>query len=194
MAKPIGGGCRERAAIRASLERRVTDLDARLGQNSSNSSLPSSANPPAAPKPVVKAPTGRKPGAQPGHAPSRRIRLPAERVHTVVRHVPLTCRGCDADLPVGRGAGDPEPTWHQVFELPRLTSHVTEYQGHARTCPRCGTVTRQPIPAAIRAHVLGPRLAAALAYVIGSSRFQVRLAARSVNVVEVPLVPRRSTR
>src|SRR5439155_24030831 len=40
----------------------------------------------------------------------------------------------------------------------------------------------QPIPAAIRAHVLGSRLTAALAYVIGSSRFQVRRAARSVNI------------
>jgi hypothetical protein len=45
-----------------------------------------------------------------------------------------------------------------------------------------------------RAHVLGPRLTAARAYVIGSSRFQVRLAARPVNVVEVPLAPGRGTR
>jgi hypothetical protein len=194
MAKPIYGGCRERDARIAALARRVADREARLGQNSSNSSLPSSANPLAAPKPGAKAPTARKPGAQPGHAPSRRSRLPAERVHTVVRHVALTCRGCDADLPVERGAGDPEPTWHQVFEMPRFTAHVTEPQGHARTCPRCGTGTRQAIPAAIRAHVLGPRLTAALAYVNGSSRFQVRLAAHSVNVALVPLVPRRSTR
>src|SRR5262249_58280792 len=104
--KRIWGGCRERDARIAARERRVADPEARLGQNSSNPSLPSSASPPAAPKPVVKAPTGRKPGAQPGHAPSRRIRLPTERVHTVVRHVPLTCRGCDADLPLARGAGD----------------------------------------------------------------------------------------
>jgi transposase len=141
MAKPICGGCREREARIAALERRVVDLDARLGQNSRNSSLPSSANLPAAPKPVVKAPTGRKPGAQPGHAPSRR---------TVVRHVALICRGCDADLPLERGAGDPEPTWHQVFEMPRITSHVTEHQGHAHTCPRRGTVpdNRSPPPSA----------------------------------------------
>jgi hypothetical protein len=46
-----------------------------------------------------------------------------------------------------------------------------------------------------RAHGLGPRLTVALAYVdVGSNRLQVRLPARSVNVVEVPLVPRRSTR
>jgi len=89
MAKPIYGGYRERDTRIALLERRVADLEARLGQNSSNSSLPSSAN----------------------------------------------------DLPVERGAGDPEPTWHQVFEMPRITAHVTEHQGHARTFPRCGTVT-----------------------------------------------------
>jgi len=64
MAKPICGGCRERDARIAALERRVADLEARLGQNSSNWPLPSSANPLAAPKPVVKAPTGRKGGSR----------------------------------------------------------------------------------------------------------------------------------
>src|SRR5262245_13736451 len=53
MAKPIGGGCRERDARIAARERRVADLKARLGQNSSNSSLPSSANLPAAPNPAM---------------------------------------------------------------------------------------------------------------------------------------------
>jgi len=69
-------GCQMRDARIAALEREVADLraavrdlQARLGQNASNSSLPPSANPPAAPKPVVKTPTGRRPGGQPGHAP-----------------------------------------------------------------------------------------------------------------------------
>ena len=59
-------------------------LEARLGQNASNSSLPPSANPPDAPKPVVKAPTGRQPGGQPGHPPQPRVRLPAAQVQEVV--------------------------------------------------------------------------------------------------------------
>jgi hypothetical protein len=45
---------------------------------------------------------------------------------------------------------------------------VTEFQGHARTCPGCGHVTREAIPAEIRAHAFGPRLAAALSYLSGT--------------------------
>ncbi|SRR5579871_2012713 len=66
----------ERDTRIAELERRVHDLEnttrdllGRLGQNATNSSLPPSANPPQAPKPVVKEKTGKKSGAQPGHPP-----------------------------------------------------------------------------------------------------------------------------
>jgi transposase len=175
MAKPGCPGCQERDARIAALEREVADLRAtvrdlqtRLGQNASNSSLPPSANPPAAPKPVVKAPTGRKPGAQPGHAPCQRVRLPAERLHAVVRYLPTRCRHCQAALPAEPGPGDPEPTWHQVAELPPVTAQVTEHQGHARRCPGCGTLNQAPIPADVRAHTLGPRLAAVMAYLSGA--------------------------
>jgi transposase len=168
MAKLRCPGCRERDARIAALEQRVAELEARLGQNASNSSLPPSANPPAAPKPVVKEPTGRQPGGQPGHAPCQRVRLPAERVHEVIRHVPTTCHRCQAPLPAEPGPEDPEPTWHQVAELPEITARITEHQGHARYCPCCGTLNRVPIPAAVRAHTLGPRLAAVMAYLSGA--------------------------
>ena len=59
---------------------------------------------------------------------------------------------------------DPEPVWHQFAELPKVSAVVTEFQGHARTCPGCGHVTRESIPAAIRAQAFGPRLAAVLSY------------------------------
>jgi transposase len=167
MAKPICRGCRERDARIAALERRVADLEARLGQHASNSSVPPSANPPAAPKPVVKEPTGRKPGGQPGHAPCQRVRLPAARVHELVRYLPTTCRSCQAPLPQQPGPADPEPTWHQVAELPAIAARITEHQGHARHCPSCGTLNHAPIPAAVRAHCLGPRLAAVMAYLSG---------------------------
>jgi transposase len=63
---------------------------------------------------------------------------------------------------------DPEPVWHQFAELPPVSAVVTEFQGHARTCPCCGHLTRESIPAEIRAHAFGPRLAAALSYLSGS--------------------------
>ena len=96
-------GCRERDGRIAALERRVAELEdlvraqtARLGINSSNSSVPPSANPLDAPKPVVKKPTGRKPGGQPGHAPHLKQLLPPERVKDFIPFIPSHCRKCQA--------------------------------------------------------------------------------------------------
>jgi transposase len=130
--------------------------------------VPPSANPPAAPKPVVKKPTGRRPGAQPGHAPCQRVRLPAQRVTQIVDHRPQRCTRCQARLPAERDPGDPDPSWHQVAELPPLLADITEHQGHFRTCPQCGSLNHAPIPAEVRAHALGPRLASVLAYLSGA--------------------------
>src|SRR5260370_21863928 len=58
-----------RDATIAELGKRMAALEARLGTNSTNSSVPPSANPPDAPKPVVKKKSKRKRGGQPGHPP-----------------------------------------------------------------------------------------------------------------------------
>jgi transposase len=174
MAEVTCPGCLERDRRIAELERRVAelealarDLTARLGANASNSSLPPSANPPQAPKPVVKKKSKRKPGGQPGHPPHLRQLLPAHRVKEVVTFVPQQCQHCQAALPAGGGPDDPEPTRFQVIELPPVVAEVMEYQGHARTCPCCGEVTRAVVPQALRAHSVGPRLTATLSYFAG---------------------------
>jgi hypothetical protein len=59
------------------------------------------------------------------------------------------------------------PAWHQVAELPKLAAIVTEHQAHARICPGCGTVNRATIPAEVRTHVIGPRVAATMSYLSG---------------------------
>src|SRR5438105_8976298 len=73
----------ENAALRAqnaALQERIRDLEARLGQNSSNASCPPSTDPPHVP-PRQRAPaTGRKRGGQPGHRGAYRARLPVEQV------------------------------------------------------------------------------------------------------------------
>src|SRR6476660_1294740 len=175
MSEPSCPGCVQRDALIEALrqrvdelERQVKDLQQRLGANASNSSLAPSANPPAAPPPVVKRPTGRKSGGQPGHKGHQRLRLPPERVGHVIALVPSHCRACHTPLPQQPSAADPEPVWHQFAELPRVSAVVTEFQGHARTCPGCGHVSRESIPAEIRAHAFGPRLAAVLSYLSGS--------------------------
>jgi hypothetical protein len=150
------------------LERQLKDLQARLGVNASNSSLPPSANPPQAPPPVVKKRTGRPTGGQPGHQGHQRQRLPPERVQHVIALIPSHCNNCRAPLPQRPSAADPEPVWHQFAELPKVQAVVTEFQGHARTCPGCGHLNREAIPAEVRAHTFGPRLAAVLGYLSGS--------------------------
>src|SRR5262245_5683036 len=195
MAEPSCPGCRERDALIASLleriaalEQRVRDLEARLGQNATNSSVPPSADPPQAPKPVVKTPTGKKSGAQPGHTAHLKRRLPPERLTRTIPLVPRHCERCREPLPADPGPDDPEPTWHQVAELPEMAAHVTEYQGHFRTCPGCGALNHAPIPRDLKAHSIGPRLAATLAYLTGSHHVSQRgLEEIAADVFDVPL-------
>jgi transposase len=172
----------------AQLQAEIRELRSQLQRNSSNSSSPPSLDPPGAPKPVVKAPTGRKPGGQPGHPGHHRHRLPPARVTDVVPFVPTVCAHCQAPLPHNPAPGDPEPTWHQVAEVPVLAAVITEYQGHARTCPCCCHTTRAEIPPEIRAHVVGPNLAAILSYFSGRHHLGKRGIEELVETVfEVPI-------
>lgn len=108
------------------MEQRVAALEARLGTNSSNSSVPPSANPLDAPKPVVKKKSKRKPGGQPGHPPHLKQLLPPERVNHVAMFVPAECAHCQAPLSAEATADDPEPTRFQTIELPPVVAIVTE--------------------------------------------------------------------
>jgi len=188
-------GCRERDERICALEQRVGELEAqlrealaRLGTNATNSSVPPSANPPQAPKPVVKTPTGKPSGAQPGHPAHLKRRLPPERLTRTIPFVPRRCGRCQQPLPRDPGPDDPEPTWHQVAELPAMAAQVTEYQGHFRTCPGCGTLNHAPIPGDLKAHSVGPRLAATLAYLTGAHHVSQRgLEEVAEDVFEVPL-------
>jgi transposase len=180
--------CAELLERIAQLEEQVRALEARLGQNACNSSVPPSANPPSAPKPVVKKRTGKATGGQPGHRGQSRLRLPPERVQHTIALVPRQCERCRAPLPAQPGPDDPEPSWHQFAELPRLAAVVTEFQGHARTCACCGHVSRERIPAEIRAHTFGPRLSAALGYLSGSQHLSQRgLEETTEALFEVPI-------
>jgi transposase len=193
---PTCEGCRERDARLAVLERqhaellaRVRELQARLGQNASNSSIPPSANPPQAPPPVQKQPTGRTAGGQPGHSVHLRLRLPPERLTGPIQHYwPETCAACQRDLLPTSAAGDPAPLWHQVVELPEIPVQVTEHQAHGCTCPCCGHVTWAKIPDAIRAHGCGPRLTATLSYLSGVMHASKRGIEQFVEtVLQVPI-------
>lgn len=152
--------CRELEARVLELEAKLRDLEDRLKPPAQRVARPLPPGP-------VKKPTGKKPGAQPGHEPHLKTWLPPERVTRFEPLLPTACTKCEAALPHKRQAHDPEPTIHQVAEVPLIAATVTEYQGHARHCPECGTLNHQPIPAAIRAHSIGPNLTAVMAYLAG---------------------------
>jgi len=167
MERPTCSGCSERDARIADLERRLSELEARLKTNAANSSTPPSANPLGADAPVTKKKSKRRRGGQPGHPPHLKQLLPPDRVTRTESIVPAVCSGCRAPLPRAAGPSDPAPKRFQVVEWPPVVATVIEYQAHARTCPCCGVVTQAMIPAAIRAHSVGPRLTATLSYFSG---------------------------
>jgi transposase len=172
----------------AVLEAQVKELLLQLQRNSSNSSTPPSANPLDAPKPVPKPPTGRRPGGQTGHRGHHRVRLPSSRVNEIVTYLPTVCTACHTPLPIDPGPNDPQPAWHQVAELPRQAAIVTEHQAHSRTCPCCGLPNQAAIPAEVRAHVFGPRLAANMSYLGGRFHLGKRAVKEFVEAVyQVPV-------
>ena len=143
------------------LEREVAHLKARLGQNSQNSSKPPSTDPPGAERPK-KEPSGRGPGAQPGHPGVSRAL--AAKVDEVVEFKPAQCGHCGVAL---KGS-DPAAHRHQVTELPPVVPHITEYRQHTLVCGRCGHETRACLPEGVPVGQFGPRLLATVGLLTGA--------------------------
>jgi transposase len=153
----------------AALTARVAELEARLRQNSSNSSRPPSSDTPDVRR-QGKKPTGRSSGGQAGHKKQERRLLPPEQVQRFVELRPERCRDCGQRL-VGE---DSEPRRHQVVEVPPLSAVVTEYRSHALECEACGAVTREPVPAHARS-AFGDRVGALASLLVGKYRLSKRL-------------------
>lgn len=166
----------------------VRGLQARLGQNSSNSSRPPSSDPPQARRRPAAPPSGRARGGQPGHVAHQRAIVPPERVDQIVDHWPTACAHCAAPLPVtARGASEAFMP-HQVTELPPVRAVVTEHRLHRVACPDCGRGTRAVLPPDVPAGAFGSRLQATVAVLSG----QYRLSRRQVadvcgTVLDAPL-------
>jgi transposase len=147
----------------ARLRARVDELERKLGENSSNSNKPPSTDPPSDRAARSKdAPSGRRPGGQPGHKGKRREMLPPEQVTRTQECFPSACRRCGDHL--GRVA-DVEPLRHQVIDLPAITPDVTEYRLHRVTCG-CGAITCGGLPVGTPTGMLGPGVLALIALLV----------------------------
>ena len=171
---PLCPGCKERDARIAELERRNAELEKRVAALEllvHDLTRKLQALPPRAASPLPAGPfkkrSQKKPGGQPGHSAHMKPLLPIEQVDEVVPFIPKQCEQCQHQLPHEPSVGDPEPTRHQFTELLEKPIHVTEYQGHSRTCPHCEHITKATIPADIRGTSIGTRLTAAMSYMAG---------------------------
>jgi transposase len=142
------------------LREELADLRRQINRNSGNSSIPSSVNPPWAPRPGAKKPTGRKPGGQPGHQGHFRQMLPVAEVDEIIEHRPERCGLCGGELESSGKLLDR----HQVSELPVRAVKITEHQALACRCKQCGLIAEGAIPPAVRRLVSGERLSALICY------------------------------
>jgi transposase len=154
---------RELVETRAELERareRIAELEARLKQNSRNSSKPPSSE--GLGKPALRSlrkKSGRRPGGQAGHEGTTLAQV--ARPDREERHEPGCCGRCGAAL-TGRPVTGVER--RQVFDLPPLSVQVTEYQLIERECAR-GHRTKAAAPEGVDAPACyGPRVAAVVIY------------------------------
>jgi len=143
----------ENAALRA----RIEELERQLkGKTPQNSSLPPSTQHPHARPQPPKGKSKKKRGGQPGHPKHERPLIPTDQCDDVQPLKPSECRRCGSKL----SGNDPDPRRHQVWELPPIKAHVTEYQQHRLTCPCCGEATTAELPAGVPQGQTGPRLMA----------------------------------
>lgn len=159
-------------AIIEHYEARIASLESELAgarKTPRNSSLPPSSEHPHAklPAPPAKAKpkSKRKRGGQPGHPKHERALIPTEQCQQVVTVKPDRCRRCDRKL----CGHDPAPLRRQVWDLPPIEPHVSEYQLHRLTCT-CGARTCAPLPPGVPRGQAGPRLIALVTLLMGCFR------------------------
>jgi transposase len=164
----------------AKLEARVDELERHgQGKTPENSSLPPSTQHPHAKPPRQRRKSKKKRGGQPGHPKHERPLIPTDQCDDVQRLKPTECRRCGERLT----GSDPEPLRHQVWELPDIQPHVTEYQRHRLECPACGERTCAPLPAGVPPGQSGPRLMAFVALLMAYYRQSKRRTAEFLSTL-----------
>ena len=163
------------------LLREVSGVRAQLAQTSRNSHKPPSSDSPAqrekrrADKKRRRRKKGRRAGGQPGHQGASRPLVPSEEADEIVQVLPSRCSCCgealEQHLPRRPAAGR-----HQVWEIPPITPHVTEYQLQFGWCTDCRAWTRAELPPETPPGAFGPRLIGLVGLLTGRMRLSKRLA------------------
>ena len=155
-------------------ENRIADLQQRLSRDSHDSSLPPSADPPSAPPRPRQAASGRRPGAQPGHAGNCRPLLALRQANEAVDHWPRRCARCARLFSEEDRIEAAAPQRHRVCELPVIAVSVREHRLHRLRCPACAAETRAEVPTDVPRGAFSPRFQAAVVTLAARSRVSRR--------------------
>lgn len=170
----------ELQAENAELRTRIEELERQgKGKTPQNSSLPpSTQHPHNRPQPSRRKSRNKR-GGQSGHPKHERRLIPTDQCDDVQPLRPTECRRCGAEL----SGDDPEPLRHQVWEVPEIKAHVTEYQQHRLVCPCCGESTCAKLPPGVPQGQSGPRLMALTALLMAFYRQSKRRTADFLNTL-----------
>ena len=147
--------------LKATIER----LEARLRQNSQNSSRPPSQDGLRFPLRGKKEKSGRPPGGQPGHPGKARDLVPHERVDRTEDRDPVRCGHCGGETI--KEAPRLDAVVRQITEVPEVRALVTEFRLWRKRCPDCGEFALGEMPPGSPTGAFGPRLQAVVALLTG---------------------------
>jgi len=161
----------ENAELRSQLAAalaRIAELEAKLGMNSSNSSMPPSSDKPwNKPKLRPRIPSGKKRGGQKGHKGHSRDLVPEDKLRNITDVYPEQCSNCGSHDLVPDGS---EPVRRQVTDIPKVEPFTDETRLHACACRNCGAVTRAKLPSGTPRGNFGPMTVALVALLTGVYR------------------------
>jgi transposase len=168
---------------------RIAELEQQLAdarKTPQNSSVPPSTEHPHAKTAAKKSKSPMKRGGQPGHKKHQRELIPTANCDEVVPLIPTECRRCSRPL---TGIDD-SPLRQQLWEIPEIKPHITEYRRHRLTCPCCGTQTCAPLPEGVPESQAGPNLVALNAMLMGCfKQSKRRVALFFTTVLKQPCSP-----